>query len=152
MDLNRRELLWLAAIGMAGVPAVATAATSPPDPVGLLGTTSDPETLTIEAVADTLIPGEKRFESDVAIAGVARGPGAVQAGAMEFMRFPGTGVGVALPGFAAAVNAAALAYCGEHGIAPDPTLPPFVGLGYHDRKAMLDGLLNTGNGEEQLFW
>lgn len=152
MELNRRELLWLAAIGMAGVPAVANAATSPPDPVGLLGTTSDPETLTIEAVADTLIPGEKRFPSDVAIAGVARGPGAVQAGAMEFMRFPGTGVGAVVPAFAAAVNAEAVAYAAEHGVVPDPTLPPFVGLRYHDRKAMLDGLLNTGNGEEQLFW
>lgn len=151
MDLNRRELLWLAAIGMAGVPVVANAA-SAPDPVGLLGTTSDPETLTIEAVADTLIPGQKRFDGDVAIAGVARGAGAVQAGAMEFMRFPGTGVGAVLPVFASAVNAAALAYCGERRVAPDPTLPPFVGLGYHDRKAMLDGLLNAGNGDEQLFW
>jgi hypothetical protein len=160
MDLNRRELLWLAAIGMAGVPAVANAAPPAPDPIGftstdpigLLGTTSDPETLTIEAVADTLIPGEKRFESDVAIAGVARGAGAVQAGAVEFMRFRGTGVGAVLPVFAAAVNAEALNYAGRHGIMPDPTLPPFVGFGYRDRKAMLDGLLNAGNGEEQLIW
>ncbi len=161
MDLNRRELLWLAAIGMAGMPAVAYAtAPEPPDPIGftgtdpvaLLGTTSDPETLTIEAVADTLIPGEKRFESDVAIAGAARGAGAVQAGAMEFMRFHGTGVGAVLPVFATAVNSAAVSYAAQHGVVPDPTLPPFVGFDYHHRKAMLDGLLNTGNGEEQLIW
>lgn len=149
--LSRRQLLWLAGIGMAGVPAIAHAANAP-DPIGLLGTTSDPETLTIEAVADTLIPGAKRFDGDVAIAGVARGAGAVQAGAIEFIRFPGTGVGVALPAFAAAVNAAAVAYAGEHGIAPDPTLPPFVGFDYRDRKAMLDSLLNVGGGDEQLFW
>ncbi|HWC33632.1 MAG TPA: DUF5987 family protein [Mycobacteriales bacterium] len=161
MDLNRRELLWLAGIGMAGLPAVAAAAAPPPpgplgavstDPVGLLGTTSDPETLTIEAVADTLIPGEKRYPSDVAIAGVARGAGAVQAGAIEFIRFRGTGVGAALPAFATAVNAEAVAYAGQHGKVPDPTLPPFVALDYKDRKAMLDGLLNVGNGDEQLFW
>lgn len=161
MSLTRRELLWLASIGMAGVPAVAHAAGSPPpdplqvfgtDPVGLLGTKSDPETMTIEAWADTLIPGEKRYPSDVAIAGVARGAGAVQAGALEFMRFPPVEVGISLPEFAAALNAAAAGYAAEHGRAPDPTLPPFVGLGYVDRKAMLDGLLHTGNGEEQLVW
>lgn len=163
-ELDRRQVLWLATIGMAGVPAAAYAAsTSPPDPssplglvatdpIGLLGTTSDPETLTIEAVADTLIPGEKRFDGDVAIAGVARGPGAVQAGAIEFMRFRGTGIGAVLPVFAAAVNAEAVAYAAQHGVIPDPTLPPFVGLKYADRKAMLDGLLNTGGGEESLLW
>ncbi|HEX3706965.1 MAG TPA: DUF5987 family protein [Mycobacteriales bacterium] len=160
--MTRRELLWLASIGMAGIPAVANAVTTarPPDPlgligtdpIGLLGTTSDPETLTIEAVADTLIPGEKRFPSDVAIAGVARGAGAVQAGALEFMRFHGTGIGAAVPAFAVAVNAEAVAYAAEHGKIPDLTLPPFVGLHYNDRKAMLDGLLNSGGGDETLLW
>lgn len=166
--LSRRQVLWLAGIGMAGLPAVANAATAPgssgqpgpsgplglvgTDPVGLLGTTTDPETMTIEAVADTLIPGEKRFDGDVAIAGVARGAGAVQAGAIPFMRFRGTGVGVALPVFAAAVNAEAIAYAAQHGKLTDPSLPPFVGLDYKDRKAMLDSLLNVGNGDEQLIW
>ena len=160
LPLTRRQLLWLASIGMAGLPAVASAATAPPDPlkivgtdpIGLLGTTTDPETLTLEAFADTLIPGAKRFDGDVAIAGVAHGPGAVQAGALDFMRYPGTGVGAALPAFAAAVDAAAVAYIAEHGRMPDPTVPPFVGLRYPDRKAMLDGLLNHGGGEETLIW
>ncbi|HVU60026.1 MAG TPA: DUF5987 family protein [Mycobacteriales bacterium] len=161
-ELTRRRLLWLASVGLATVPAVAHAATAPPppdplrlvgtDPVGLLGTTSDPETLTLEAFADTLIPGAKRYPSDVAIAGVARGAGAVQAGALDFMRYPGTGVGALLPAFAAAVDAAAVGYAAEHGRVPDPTLPPFVGLRYPDRKAMLDGLLNHGGGEETLLW
>lgn len=165
VPLSRRQLLWLASIGMAGVPAIADAATTPPDPlrlvgtdpIGLLGTTSDPETLTLEAFADTLIPGAKRFDGDVAIAGVAHGPGAVQAGALDFMRFPPTGVGAALPAFAALVDAAAVAYAAEHGRVPDPTVPPFVGLRYPDRKAMLDGLLNhasvdQNSGEETLIW
>lgn len=160
--MNRRQLLWLAGIGIAGVPAMANAATVPgppsplgaigTDPIGLLGTTTDPETLTLEAVADTLIPGAKRFDGDVAIAGIARGAGAVQAGALEFMRYRGTGIGATLPVFAAAVNAEAVAYAARHAKMPDPTLPPFVGLDYKDRKAMLDGLLNVRNGETQLLW
>jgi hypothetical protein len=147
---------------MAGLPAVASAATAPAppsplglvgtDPVGLLGTTTDPETMTIEAVADTLIPGAKRYDGDVAIAGVAHGAGAVQAGAVEFMRFRGTGVGVAVPAFAAAINAEALAYAAQHGILIDQVLPPFVAFSYQDRKAMLDGLLNSGGGQETLIW
>jgi hypothetical protein len=122
------------------------------DPVGLLGTSTDPETMTIEAVADTLIPGEKRFDGDVAVAGVARGAGAVQAGAIAFMRFRGTGVGVAVPAFAAAINAEAVGYAVQRGLVTDPTLPPFVALDYKDRKTMLDGLLNSGGGQETLIW
>lgn len=164
MELDRRQVLWLATIGMAGLPAAAYAVSPAPpdpssplglvgtDPIGLLDTTSDPETMTIEAVADTLIPGEKRFPSDVAIAGVARGAGAVQAGAITFMRFHPTGIGAVLPVFAAAVNAEAVAYAAEHAKLPDPTLPPFVGLRYEDRKAMLAALLNQGGGEETLLW
>jgi hypothetical protein len=122
------------------------------DPIGLLGTTTDPETMTIEAVADTLIPGAKRFDGDVAIAGVGHGAGAVQAGAVDFMRYRGTGVGAALPVFAAAVNAEAVAYAAARGKIIDPALPPFVALGYRDRKAMLDSLLNSGGGQQTLIW
>jgi hypothetical protein len=44
-------------------------------------------TQTLEAFADTLIPGEKRFPADRAIAGVVSGAGAVQAGAIEMLNF-----------------------------------------------------------------
>src|SRR4051794_10250442 len=101
MALTRRQVLWLAALGATGLPAAAAppaaAAASPTDSVGTLGLTSDPETMTLEAWADTLIPGRKRRPSDPAIAGAARGPGAVQAGAVEFMRFGPTGVAEVLP-------------------------------------------------------
>ena len=58
-------------------------------------------TQTLEAFADTLIPGEKRFPADRAIAGVVSGAGAVQAGAIEMMNFPPVGFQPALPGLAA---------------------------------------------------
>src|SRR4051795_11083251 len=145
MALTRRQVLWLAALGSAGVPAAAYASapakshrSSTP-----LGTTSDPQTMTLEAWADTLIPGRKRFPSDYAIAGAARGPGAVQAGAVEFMRFGPTGVAEILPVFVAALSAEATAYAGAQRLGIDPTLPPFVALRYRDRKALVAQLTNS---------
>jgi enediyne biosynthesis protein E8 len=153
MSLTRRQLLWLAAIGSAGVPVAAHAASpSPPDPVGVLGTKSDPETMTLEAWADTLIPGRKRHDGDVAIAGVARGAGAVQAGAVRFMRFGPTGVASVLPAFIAALNGEATSYVAGRHRSVDPTLPPFVGLGYRDRKALVAQLTGDTSGDEQLLW
>ena len=48
--------------------------------------------MTLEAFADTFVPGEKRSPDDVAIAGAAAGPGAVEAGALELLEMPATGV------------------------------------------------------------
>jgi hypothetical protein len=157
MALTRRQVLWLAAIGSAGVPAAAYAgvpskAPSPPDPVGVAGTKSDPETMSLEAWSDTLIPGRKRFPSDVAIAGAARGAGAVQAGAVTFMRFGPTGVAPALPAFVAALDGEATSYIASHRRTVDPTLPPFVALRYHDRKALVASLTNDTSGDQQLLW
>ena len=87
--LSRRALLR-------SVASLAAATTISPWPIGVLSAFAqgtgpaakqvpasdgdvDPTTLTLEAYADTLIPGEKRFPGDVAIAGVVTGPGAVQA-------------------------------------------------------------------------
>lgn len=152
MPLTRRQLLWLAALGSAAVPVAAHAAASPPDPIGVVGTKSDPETMTIEAWADTLIPGRKRYAADEAIAGVARGAGAVQAGAVRFMRFGPAGVAPTLPAFVAALNSEAVSYIAAHHRSVDPTLPPFVALGYRDRKALVASLTNDTKGDQQLFW
>lgn len=40
-------------------------------------------TMTLEAFADTIVPGEKRSPDDQAIAGAVTGGGAVVAGAVE---------------------------------------------------------------------
>jgi hypothetical protein len=157
--LTRRRLLWLASIGAAGAPLVDSVTVLPEianaapsaHPGGLK---SDPMTMTLEAFADTLIPGHKRYAADYAIAGVSHQAGAVQAGALKFMRYGPTGVVAVLPVFVAGVDAAAVAYISSHRVSVDPTLPPFVGLSYRHRKAMLDGLLNgkRENGDEQLLW
>jgi hypothetical protein len=159
MSLSRRRLLWLASIGAAGVPLIDSVGIAPElataAPAAMPGgLKSDPLTMTLEAFADTLIPGHKRYAADYAIAGVSHQAGAVQAGALKFMHYGPTGVAPALPAFVAAVDAAAVAYIASHKAAVDPTLPPFVGLSYHHRKAMLDDLLNrkNENGDEQLFW
>jgi hypothetical protein len=118
----------------------------------MLGTTSDPETLTLEAFGDTLIPGGKRYPSDYAIAGVSSTPGAVQAGLMDFLRYGPVGVAPALPEFAAAIDTAATAYIAAHRVPVDATLPPFVALRYHDRRALASQLLDQSSGDEQLLW
>lgn len=162
MALTRRQMLWLAALGATGLPVAANAATRTPppdplggiatDPVGDAGLSSDPETMTLEAWSDTLIPGRKRRPTDPAIAGAARGAGAVQAGAVEFMRFGPTGVAEVLPAFVAALTAEATAYAASRRVSLDPTLPSFVALPYRDRKALVGQLTASAITDEQLLW
>lgn len=162
MALTRRQVLWLAAIGATGLPAVANAATHvrpaaplggvSTDAVGDAGLSSDPETMTLEAWSDTLIPGRKRRPTDPAIAGAARGAGAVQAGAVEFMRFGPTGVAEVLPAFVSALTAEATSYAATNHLSLDPTLPAFVALRYQDRKALVAQLTASSISDEQLFW
>jgi hypothetical protein len=151
MSLTRRQLLWLTTLASAAVPA---AAALPPSVLesASAGTTSDNETMTLEAWADTLIPGRKRFPADYAIAGAARHAGGVQAGAVEFMRFPPTGVAAALPAFVAALTAEATSYIATNQLTVDPTLPPFVALRYRDRKRLVANVCDTSTGDVQLFW
>ena len=106
---------------------------------------------TLEAFADTIIPGEKRSPNDRPIAGAASGPGAVQAGALDLMNFPGAGVAPLLPAVAAGLNARAVAFAAQNGILLDPTVPPFVALDFADRTALLVQLLD-GTDPDQILW
>jgi hypothetical protein len=109
-------------------------------------------TQTLEAYADTLIPGEKRFPADRAIAGVVSGAGAVQAGAIEMMNFPPVGLQPALPGLALSINLHALLYAVVHRIVLDPTVPPFVALDFASRTALLVQLLDAEGREQPAFY
>ncbi len=150
VDLKRRRLLQLVALAPFAWqarpwlvrPSEALAQTLPNDPTTVA---------TLEAFADTLIPGEKRSPDDRAIAGAAAGPGAVQAGALDLMNFPPVGVAPALPGFATGLNAHATQYAGTNGIALDPTVPPFVALAFADRTALLVEILD-GSGPDELAY
>ena len=115
------------------------------------GTTSDAVTTTLEAFADTLIPGQKRYDGDYAVAGVMRGPGAVQAGAVDLMWFPQAAIGPALPGLATMLNTRGAAYAAQHRRVLDPTLPPFVALNFADRTQLLLELLDP-TAQDYLVW
>lgn len=143
LELDRRQLLRLGAAAAAAwqlqpwaVPARAAS-----------GLTAADIDATLEAFADTMIPGEKRHRDDRAVAGAVRGPGAVQAGALAFMTFPALGVSPALPGLAASVNAAAVTYAGSNGMVLDPTAPPFVALPFADRTRLAVTLLDFSSPE-----
>ncbi|HLX47993.1 MAG TPA: DUF5987 family protein [Streptosporangiaceae bacterium] len=101
---------------------------------------SPSRTMTLEAFADTLVPGEQRFPGDRAIAGAAPGPGAVAAGAIELLETPATGVTDGLDNYVQALNAHAVAYATEHGLGQDASVPPFVALSFADRTTLVKTL------------
>ena len=108
-------------------------------------------TQTLEAYADTLIPGEKRFPDDRAIAGVVTGPGAVQGGAIAMMTFAPIGLSPLLPFLALGVNLAAVLYAVSQKIVLDPTVPPFVSLDFASRTALMIQLLDPSNKNQGPF-
>ena len=98
-------------------------------------------TSTLEAFADTVVPGNKRFPGDVAVAGVAAGPSAAAAGALDVLQMTAVGLAPVLPGIAMLLNGRAAGYAGAAAIALDPALPPYVALSYPDRYAVLASLV-----------
>jgi hypothetical protein len=152
LAISRRRLLQLvtaAAVAWQAAPWTdrLAALAGPPG-----GTSTDAMTTTLEAFADTLIPGRKRFDGDVAIAGVVRGPGAVQAGAVDLMWFPPAAVGPVLPAFVSMLDSRAAAYAGRRRLVTDPTLPPFVALGFADRTRLCLELLDPSAPDYLLWW
>jgi hypothetical protein len=107
--------------------------------------------LTLEAFADTIIPGEKRTPDDKAIAGAAGGPGAVAAGAIELLETPATGIADGLDNYVSALNEHTRAYAAGHGLALDPALPPFVALPFEHRTAVVSVLTGPGHPEKELW-
>jgi hypothetical protein len=104
---------------------------------------------TLEAYADTIIPGEKRWSGDHAVAGVARGGGAVAAGALDLLQTAAGGLADALVTLADMLNAHAAAYAAESGLDASPELPAFVALDYEHRAALVSRLCAPGHPEKQ---
>ncbi|SEP52410.1 DUF5987 family protein [Amycolatopsis saalfeldensis] len=103
---------------------------------------------TLEAFADTIIPGEKRFPGDRAIAGAGDGGGAVAAGALELLELPAPGLSAGLADFARSLNGHALAYAAELGLSLDESVPPFVALTFESRTALVERLTAPGHPEK----
>lgn len=114
--------------------------------------TPDPElrTLTLEAFADTVLPGEKRHPGDLAIAGAAPGGGAVQAGALDVLETAEGGMAPALGDLAEALNKHAEQYRAERNL-PQDTAPPFAGLDFEQRTELVQALLTPGHPEHGMW-
>ncbi|GIF16421.1 DUF5987 family protein [Actinoplanes teichomyceticus] len=106
---------------------------------------------TIEAFADTIVPGERRGPDDRAVAGAAAGPGAVAAGALELLRWPAGGLSDSLDGLADILTMHAEEYAARRGVELDPAVPAFVALGFEDRTALVLELTAPEHPEKQLW-
>jgi hypothetical protein len=151
LALTRRQLLKAA--GMAVVawqagpwvirPPTASAQIAPDDPLIVP---------TLEAFADTLIPGEKRSPGDRAVAGAVSGAGAVQAGAIALMNFPTAGSAPALPALAVDLNRRATTYAATHLLVLDPTVPPLVALDFAARTAVCVETLDATTPDQLAYY
>lgn len=109
------------------------------------------QTSTIEAFADTIIPGEKRFPDDRAVAGAALGGGAVAAGALALLNEPGGGLAEALGALASGLDAHALDYATAHELTLAGGVPPFVALPFAHRTALVQALTSPEHPEKQMW-
>jgi hypothetical protein len=109
------------------------------------------EVMTLEAFADTIIPGERRHESDHAIAGAAAGGGAVACGAVDLMRSEEGGLGGLLSSLVPGLNEHALEYAERHGHVLGTDEPPFVALDFAGRTALAAELMAPGHPEQELW-
>ncbi|GAA1073524.1 DUF5987 family protein [Nocardiopsis exhalans] len=111
----------------------------------------DIETRTLEAFADTILPGAKRTPDDVMIAGRSHDAGAVEAGALELLRTPATGVTSGLGEFVGLLNDHAEHHAGLRGLELTGEAPPFVQLPFEERTALVTALTSPGHPEKE-FW
>ncbi|WP_047868706.1 DUF5987 family protein [Nocardiopsis sp. RV163] len=109
------------------------------------------ETRTLEAFADTILPGSKRAPDDTAVAGRSHDAGAVEAGALKLLRDPATGLASGLGEFAQLLNAHAEQHAERTGTAPEGDGPPFAQLPFEERTALVRALTAPGHPEKE-FW
>lgn len=99
--------------------------------------------VTLEAYADTIVPGAKRYAGDLAVAGAADGPGAVDAGALSLLAYPDFGLAPLLPALAVAMNARVLPFAAKNLILLNPLQPPLVSLSYPQRVRFVHDIVES---------
>jgi enediyne biosynthesis protein E8 len=109
------------------------------------------KTMTLEAYADTIIPGRKRWPGDRAIAGLSEDGGAVEAGALAILEMPEGGMAPALDDVVTALNQYADRYRDDNGLTADDTVPAFVSLPADHRVALIQELTAPGHPEKELW-
>lgn len=107
--------------------------------------------MTLEAYADTIIPGERRGPDDRAVAGAADGGGAVASGAVVLLASAEGGLGGMLDALVDGLNDHATRYAAEAGLPPDPSVPPFVALDFAHRTTLAALLMARGHPEQELW-
>lgn len=115
---------------------------------------ADPEAsrvMTLEAFADTIIPGRKRSADDPALAGAADDPGTVEAGALDLLSHPAGGLADSLFGLAHLLNTHAQQYAAEHTLTVDSTLPAFVALPFSHRLDLVARLTAVDHPEKAIW-
>jgi len=105
--------------------------------------------MSLEAFADTIVPGNKRYPDDRAIAGVSSDGGSVAAGAIELLHSPAGGLSPWLGGLAGMLNGHAENFANERGIELDRTVPAFVSLSYEQRCELILLLVGPDHPERQ---
>lgn len=105
-------------------------------------------TMTLEAFADTIVPGAKRSPEDRAVAGAATSGGAVEAGAIALLETPAAGVVDGLDSLSELLNNHARDYADRTGTALDGTVPPFVALPFAQRTGLVAELVAPGHPEK----
>lgn len=106
--------------------------------------------LTLEAFADTVVPGCKRSPDDEAVAGVHHTPGAVEAGALAVLTHPATGIDDGVGEMADALNERAARLDAARTDARP--LPAFVRLPYQDRRELVHSLTSPACEERELWF
>lgn len=145
-QISRRQVLRLVAAAVAATPLLTEAPAAGAATLPILDVRQ-----TLEAWADTIVPGEKRSATDHAVAGASDGPGAVQAGVWDLLNDPQAGLQPALPAIAVLLNTEASSYALAHGVRLDLLRPPFVALPFGDRTALALRLLDPAH-VDQLLW
>lgn len=140
--ISRRRLLQAVAAATAVLPVV-----SPTSAYAAGNVQRD----TMDAWADTLVPGAKRYAGDRVVLGAAPGPGAVQAGAWDLYNDPAVGLTGVLPAIVTLINTEAIGYAATQGKLLDLRVPAFVALDFRSRTAVVE-LLVRGTGPAQLLW
>jgi hypothetical protein len=107
--------------------------------------------MTLEAFADTIIPGQRRGPDDRAVAGAAEDGGAVESGAVTLMASAEGGLGGMLESLVDGLNDHATGFAQRSGITLDTEVPPFVALSFAQRTALAAELMAPDSPEQDMW-